>query len=131
MPRPRLLLCAVLAALAAVPAATAKEGAWAYLLRPLPLQVAPGSVVTIRWRVDVPGEKGKRIPFGADGMFVRVTGRNGSTTRATALHPGPPYEARIRVPAGGIRAVRFGLMGTACDAAGCKPSPMWFPLHTP
>jgi len=126
--RTRLILCVALPALLAAPAATAKEGAQAHLLRPLPAHAATGSFVTLRWSVDVPGPHGTRVPFGADGMFVRLTGRPGSTTRAPARAPGPPYEARVRVPAGGIRAVRFGLMGTSCDASGCRQAPMWFPL---
>jgi hypothetical protein len=124
----RLILCAALVAVFVVPSATAKEGAQAHLLRPLPDSAAPGSFVTVRWSVDVPGPHGTRVPFGADGMFVRVTGKSGASIRAYTLHAGPPFEARVRVPAGGIRAVRFGLMGTACDASGCRASPMWFPL---
>ena len=124
----RLILCAALVVLLAAPAATAKEGAQAHLLQRLPSDPAPGSLVTVRWSVDVPGPHGTRVPFGADGMFVRLTGKTGATTRATAVHSGPPYQARVRVPAGGMHAVRFGLMGTACNAARCWSSPMWFPL---
>lgn len=84
-------------------------------------------MLTVRWSVDVPGPHGTRAPFGAIGMFVQLIGRNGSSTRATA-QAGPPYQARVRVPTGGIRAVRFGLMGTGCSPSGCKPSPIFFPL---
>jgi hypothetical protein len=124
----RLLPLAVAVAALAVPAASAKEGAQAHLLAPLPAHPAPGSLITIRWSIDVPGARGKRVPFGAIGMFVRLVGRAGSSTSATAPQYQPPYRVRIRVPAGGIRSVRFGLEGTSCGPAGCKPSPMFFPL---
>jgi hypothetical protein len=123
-----LLLAAVIAVLAA-PAASAKEGAQAHLLAPLPPHPAAGSLITLRWSVDVPGTPGTRRPFGAIGMFVRLLGRDSASTRATAPQYEPPYHVRIRVPAGGIRSIRFGLMGTSCGRSGCKPSPMFFPLR--
>lgn len=79
----RVVGVAVIALVLAVPAA-AKEGAQAHLLSPLPRHAAPGSWVTIRWTVDVPGNNGKRIPFNALGMFVRLRGIDGAVTRATA-----------------------------------------------
>ena len=62
-------------------------------------------------------------------MFVRLVGRTGASTSATASESRPPYRVRIRVPAGGIRSVRFGLEGTSCGPPGCKPSPIFFPLE--
>lgn len=124
----RLLPLAVAVAALAAPAASAKEGAQAHLLAPLPTRPIPGSLITVRWSVDVPGAHGTRVPFGAIGMFLRLLGRNGGSTSATAAQYRPPYRVRIRVPAGGIRAVRFGLEGTSCDPSGCRPSPMFFPL---
>lgn len=124
------LLGAVVAALVVVVPAAAKEGAQAHLLSALPRHAAPGSVVSIRWTVDVPGANGTRVPFGAIGMFVRLRGVGDALTSATASQEeGPPYSVRIRVPRGGIRAIRFGLMGTSCGPAGCRPSPMYFPLR--
>ena len=124
-----LLLTAAVAALAA-PTAFAKEGAQAHLLARLPASPRPGSLVTVRWSVDVPGANGKRRPFGAIGMFVRLVSRSGFSTSAIARQYRPPYRVRIRVPAGGIARVRFGLEGTSCGPAGCKPSPAFFPLIT-
>jgi hypothetical protein len=123
-------LFAVTAALAALaaPAALAKEGARAHLLAPLPTHARPGTLVTVRWTVTVAGAHGKRIPFGATGMFVTLVGSKGVSTRATA-QAGPPYQARVRVPAGGIHHIRFGLMGTGCDPSGCRPRPIFFPLR--
>jgi hypothetical protein len=111
------------------PAASAKEGGQAHLLSPLPADPAPGSLIAVRWSVDVPGADGRRHPFGAGGMFVHLLGRHGAATSATARQYQPPYEVRIRVPAGGIRGVRFGLLGTSCGVSGCRPSPIFFPLE--
>jgi hypothetical protein len=126
--RRALPLVAVIGALAA-PAASAKEGAQAHLLTQLPANPAAGSLISVRWSVDVPGTDGARRPFGAIGMFVRLVGRNGGSTSATAPQYEPPYRVHIRVPAGGIRSIRFGLMGTSCGPSGCKPSPMFCPLR--
>lgn len=123
-----LPLVAVVAALA-VPAAAAKEGAQAHLLAPLPAHPHVGSRISVRWSVDVPGTPGRRRPFGADGMFVRLLGRDGASTSATAPQYKPPYQVRVRVPVGGMRSIRFGLMGTSCGPAGCKASPIFFPLR--
>ena len=125
----RMLPLAAAVAVLAAPAASAKEGAQAHLLAPLPAHPLVGSLISVRWSVDVPGTHGKRRPFGAIGMFVRLVGRDDASTRATAQQYEPPYHARIRVPAGGIRSIRFGLMGTGCDPSGCKPSPIFFPLR--
>lgn len=125
----RLLGVVVVALALAMPAA-AKEGAQAHLLGPLPRHAAPGSFISIRWTVDVPGDRGKRVPFSAIGMFVRLRGADGAFTSATASQKeGPPYSVRVRVPRGGIRLIRFGLMGTSCAPSGCTPSPMYFPLR--
>ena len=59
---------------------------------------------------------------------MRLVGRAGSSTSATAPQYQPPYRVRIRVLVGGIRGIRFGLMGTGCGPSGCKPSPIFFPL---
>jgi len=123
-----LLLAGVIAVLAA-PAASAKEGAQAHLLAPLPAHPLAGSLISVRWSVDVPGTPGTRRAFGAIGMFVRLLGRDGASTNATAQQYEPPYHVRIRVPVGGIRGIRFGLMGTGCAPSGCKPSPIFFPLR--
>jgi len=111
----------VLVALAAASSASAKGGAQAHLLRPLPTRATPGMLITVRWKVDVPGESGYRVGLSAVGMFVRLVGPGGASTVAAAReNVGPPYSARIRVPKGGIRLVRFGVAGT---------TPFYFPLE--
>lgn len=127
--RGRALLVAVVAAALTASTALAKEGAQAHFLAPLPTHPRPGSLIIVSWSVDVPGAHGKRTPFGAVGMFVRLVARNGTFTSATAQQYQPPYSARVRVPASGIASVRFGLEGTSCGPSGCKPSPAFFPLR--
>ena len=123
-----LLVVVSLFAAFAAPAA-AKEGAQAHLLSSLPAHAKAGSWLVVRWKVDVPGPNGTRVPFGASDMFVQLVGANGAKTRAfanQALHYGPPYSTRIRVPRGSIHALRFGVMGTASTSTGSRPAPMWF-----
>jgi hypothetical protein len=109
----RILLVAAAAAMLAAPVALAKEGAQAHLLAPLPAHPVAGRLITVRWTVDVPGPGGRREGFSAIGMFVRLVGAKGASTTAFAREAeGPPYSARIRVPRGGIRAIRFGLAGS-------------------
>ena len=112
--------CVVLVGLSATTGAWAKEGAQAHLLRPPPKSATPGTLITVRWSVDVPGEDGKREGMSAVGMFVRLVGPGGASTMALAReNGGPPYSARIRVPRGGIRLIRFGVAGT---------TPFYFPV---
>ncbi len=109
----RILAIVVAAMAMAAPAALAKEGAQAHLLAALPAHPVPGSLITVRWTVTVPGPNGSRDGFSAIGMFVRLIGARGASTTALSQQAeGPPYSARIRVPRGGIRAIRFGLAGS-------------------
>ena len=113
--------CVVLVSLSVTAGASAKEGAQAHLLRPLLKSATPGTLLTVRWSVDVPGENGKREGMSAVGMFVRLVGPAGASTSALARESvGPPYSARIRVPRGGIRLIRFGVAGT---------TPFYFPVR--
>ena len=106
----------VLTALAIVPAAAPKEGAQAVLRSTVPLGAAAGSTVEIAWTVTVPDETGRRRPFNAIGMFVRLLSRTGapSTTgfATPTAHEDGRYDARLAVPAGGIGGVRAGLRGS-------------------
>jgi hypothetical protein len=111
----------------AAPAA-AKNGAEARLLTQLPLHAKPGAVISINWTVDEPAANGKRVPFGASGMFVRLIGRGNASTTATAPQNGPPYSVRIRVPRGGIRNIEVGLHGWASTPTGTHPAPVLFPI---
>jgi len=123
---------AVLGALLALwaPTAAAKEGVVARVLTPISRDAEPGSRVTVAWTLTYL-EAGKRRPFGAGYVFVRLVGPRGLRTPPAygvhTLRPGG-YRARVRVPRGGARRIEIGIMGTVCDAKGCRSAPKLFPI---
>ena len=120
----RVACVAILLIVAAmVPAASAKEQARASLLDALPLHAKAGAMITVKWTVRVRAN-GKLIPFLANGMFVRLIGKGAEKTAFTQQF-GPPYRARIRVPRGGIRSIKLGLMGYSNTG---RPAPEFFPI---
>jgi len=123
-----LATVAVFAALA-VPAASAKDGAQAHLLSPLPAHAGAGTVVTVRWTVTVLGSHGKRVPFGASGMFATLVGTGGATTSVTAKQSQPPYSVRIRVPTGGIQRLKLGLHSFSSTPTGTHSAPWYLPIR--
>jgi hypothetical protein len=116
----------VLIVVAAAPAASGKEGARARLLTALPLHAEAGTQITVKWTVQVRAN-GKLIPFRANGMFVRLIGK-GSVKTAFTQQFGPPYRGRIRVPRGGIRGIRLGLMGYSTTGTTTRAAPEFFPI---
>jgi opacity protein-like surface antigen len=125
---PAILLAALVAVLVAAPA-TAKEGVEATLTAPLPLDAPPGEEITVAWTLAAE-EDGKREPFGAEGIYVRlVSATDGESTigEATGSADGG-YTAAVRVPEGGIGGVQIGLRGWASDATGTHPSDAFFPI---
>jgi hypothetical protein len=117
----------VLAALA-TPVASAKDGAQAHLLAPLPAHAHAGALITVRWTVTVTDAHGAQTPFGAIGMFANIVGAHHVTTSATATQSHAPFSVRISVPAGGIHAIKLGLHGFASGPAGTRPAPVFFPI---
>jgi hypothetical protein len=105
-------VCAV--ALAAAPA-VAKEEVTARLVGQLPEDAGPGETVTVTWVLAGPDEDGRRLPFNAIGVFVRLASAGGGPPTigfATPdAHPDGRYDARVAVPAGGIGGVEIGLRG--------------------
>ena len=120
--------CALALALAPAPAA-GKEGVTARLVSQLPHDAGPGERVTVAWILAGPDEDGRRLPFNAIGVFVRlVSARGGPATIGFATpdaHPDGRYEARVTVPSGGIGGVQIGLQGEN----GAGPSEALFPLE--
>ena len=109
-----LVIGAVLAgALVAAAAGTSKNGARAHLVSAVPLGARPGTTIRVEWTVDVPDGRGGREPLAARQMFVRLFSAHGarSTTGLTDTVAGRNV-ADVRVPAGGIGAIRVGLRGT-------------------
>jgi hypothetical protein len=103
--------------LAAGSAAIAKEGVDARLLTPLRADAAPGEQLTVAWALAGTDEHGRRQPFNAIGVFVRlVSASGGRPTIGFATpdaHPQGRYDAHVVVPEGGIGAVQIGLRGTS------------------
>ena len=122
-----LAVLVVLAALVAVAQASAKEGVVAQVLTPISRDAAPGTKINVVWTLtSVEGEDPR--PFNADGVFIRLFGPSGSHTSrvyARSVASGR-FRATLRIPRGGVRRVAIGLMGEACDAEGCRPSPILF-----
>jgi hypothetical protein len=123
-----VLVAACALALAAGPAA-GKEGVTARLVGQLPRDAAPGETVTVAWVLAAPDEAGRRLPFNAIGVFVRlVSAGDGRATIGFATpdaHPDGRYDAPVAVPEGGIGGVQIGLRGE--NDAG--PSDVLFPLE--
>jgi hypothetical protein len=120
----RRVVCVTILFFVALAAPTAaKEGAQARLLTSLPLHAKAAALITVKWTVKVRAN-GKLIPFRANGMFVRLIGK-GSAKTAFTQQFGPPYRARIRVPRGGIRGIKLGLMGYSTSG---RPEPEFFPI---
>ena len=124
----------MLAAVLALPAAAgAKEDVVARVLTPISRDAEPGAKVTVVWRLTVV-EAGKRRPFRAGYVFVRLVGRNGARTPlayGVEAGSGGRYRARVRVPRGGVRRIEIGIMGTVCDGGGCRPGPRLFRIAGP
>jgi hypothetical protein len=92
--------------LLAVPAA-AKDGVRAVLIEPMRLDSAPGTTLTVRWRLVA--EDGSR--FGASGIYLRVSRCGRSPIKIAASPRGGGYVARVTVPRGGLRKLVVGLEG--------------------
>ena len=103
----------VLATLVAAAVAPSKNVARAHLASAVPLDARPGTTIRVEWTVDVPDDRGGRVPFGASQMFVRLVSARGvrSTMGFTDTVAGRNV-ADVRVPTGGIGAIRVGLRGT-------------------
>lgn len=125
----RVACAAILLIVAATaPSAVGKEGARARLLTALPLHANAGTLITVKWTVRVRAN-GKLVPFLANGMVVRLIGQGSAKRTAFSQQFGPPYRARIRVPRGGIRGIKLGLMGYSASG---RPAPEFFPIvNTP
>jgi hypothetical protein len=119
--------CSVL--LAAGPVAFGKESVNARLLTPLRLDAAPGERITVVWALGGADEHGRRQPFNAIGVFVRlVSASGGRPTIGFATpdaHPQGRYDAQVAVPEGGIGGVQIGLRGSSDGGA----SDVLFPLE--
>ena len=122
-----LAALAVLAVFASVSATStaAKEGVVARVLTPIPREAIPGARVVVVRTLSSRDELGRRRPFNAEAIFVRVLGVRSLFDYAGTQRPLGRYRAVVRVPSGGIRALRFGLMGWNSYGA----APLFFPIR--
>jgi hypothetical protein len=123
-----LLAVASTALVVALPAA-GKEGVTATLETPLPLDAPAGKRIRIAWTLGYDDEQGKRRPFGAGYLFVRLKSASGG--EAVTEYAGGDrgeYWATIAVPKGGIGDIEFGLVGWATDKNGTRRADKIFPI---
>src|SRR5438132_879342 len=110
------LAIVVLVAGFGVSSAFAKEGVKATLTSTIPLDAKPGERLRVSWTLSYV-EAGKRHPFGASGVFVRLRSRSGAAPSVgVASADNGWYSATVVVPKGGIGDVQVGLRGEPSDA---------------
>lgn len=104
------IVAVVLAALAFVPAAGAKDGVRATLTRPLPILAVHGQHIVVAFTLrDRAGR-----PVDARHVFVKLTcpqKTDFSIAFASSSHPDGRYRVVAIVPPGGLGAVAIGLHG--------------------
>jgi hypothetical protein len=109
------MACSLL--LAAGPAALGKENVEARLLAPLRLDAAPGEQLIAVWALAGTDQHGRRQPFNAIGVFVRLLSASGGRPTigfaTPEAHPQGRYDAQVAVPEGGIGGVQIGLRGSS------------------
>jgi hypothetical protein len=126
----RVLISAVLAVagavFAAVPAA-AKDGVHATLTTKVPLDAEPGTTLRIGWRLAYV-EEGEPHPFGASGVFVRLSSAAGAASHTGfAAGDGGTFSAIVAVPEGGIGDIQIGLRGYTSGVRS-GPGDLLFPI---
>ena len=124
-----LLVVASVALVAALPAA-AKNGVKATLETSIPLAAKPGTKLGIAWRLAFLDEHGRRQPFGAGGVFVRLLSASGAgaeTGVADETGTGE-YTAKVVVPKGGIGDVQIGIHSWVSGPSGTRSSDWLVPI---
>jgi len=125
-----LLLTVAGAALVAALPAAAKEGVKATLTTRIPLDAKPGTKLDVAWSLAFLDEHGRRQPFGAGGVFVRLLSASGAgaeTGVADETGTGE-YTAKVVVPKGGIGDVQIGIHAWVSSPSGTRPSDGLFPI---
>jgi hypothetical protein len=113
--RPAAVLLLLGATLLAPALALGKDRVEATLTTKLALDAPPVSRLRVAWTLTYSDGHGRRRPFGANGVFVRLRSAtsSGATTGVApvGVHTGGRYSAFIVVPRGGIGGVEIGLRG--------------------
>ena len=112
--------------------ALAKGEVEATLKTRIPPNAFPGEQLTIAWKLVAADEDGKRRPFGAGGVFIKLLSASGGrATVAFAEGDGGRtgnFRASVIVPEGGIGGILIGLRGLASGPAGSRTSDLYFPV---
>ena len=126
-----LLVVAAAALVAALPA-TAKEGVKATLETNIPLNAPPGTQLSVSWSLAGVDENGRRQPFGAIGVFVRLVSASGAAATTgvapVGAHTTGRYAATVVVPEGGIGDIEIGLQGWSTGPTGRHRADVLFPI---
>jgi hypothetical protein len=126
-----VLLASIAAGVAATPAA-GKEDVEATLDTQIPLNPSPGEQLWVAWTLTYIDEQGKRQPFGAGGVFIRLfSASDGKATTGVASGDGGrtgEFDATVVVPEGGIGKIAIGLHGIASGPTGSWTSDVYFPV---
>lgn len=126
-----VLLATAAAVLVASFPASAKEGVKATLITEIPVDAAPGTKLTLSWRL-FSVDEARRDPFGANGVYIRLLSATGAKATDGVAPTGDylsgEYEATVVVPVGGIGGVEIGLMGWQSDAQGTRRADAMFPI---
>src|SRR5262245_43846907 len=85
--------------------ATAKDGVKATLTTKVPLRAAPGTQITVAWKL---ASKSGR-PFGAGEVFVRLLSAAHARAEITVLSCSGSCKAKVLVPKGGIADIQVGI----------------------
>jgi hypothetical protein len=117
---------AATALVAALPAA-GKEGVEATLLTRIPLDAPAGTRLEVAWRLTYL-DHGRRRPFGAGGVFVRLRSATGASAETAFAGGQGDYRATVVVPKGGIGDVQIGLQGWTSGPGGTRESDLLFPI---
>ena len=106
------LLALTLLLLLVAPVA-AKEDLQAVLEAPIAMDTPGGTEVLVGITVTAPTDDG-RVPVVGSPIYLKLTGRDGDTTRAAAAADRTEghYTVRIAIPAGGAREAEIGLDAT-------------------
>jgi hypothetical protein len=127
-----VLLGIVASALVVTLPAGAKEGVKATLATSIPLDARAGTQLKVAWKLFSVDDQGKRQPFGANGVFVRLLSASGADAEEGFAPSGAyatgEYTATVTVPEDGIRDVELGLMGWQSGATGTRRADLIFPI---
>jgi hypothetical protein len=98
----------------------------------VPLNAKPGTRLRVAWALTYLDPHGKRQPFGAGDVFVRLRSASGAAAKegfdSQGAHPTGEYAATVVVPKGGIGKVEIGLRGWTTGPGRTRRADVLFPI---